>query len=220
MSEENRELEIPRQQEQQEAAPEQQPGQEKQKDTLESTVYDWGRCLITAVVTVVLVFTFAARLVSVSGRSMQNTLYDGDRLVVVNAALCDFEPGDVVVVNAYNSPLSETIVKRIIAVEGQTVDIDFFTGTVYVDGAALEEPYTAEPTYTAEGTRFPLTLGEGEVFLMGDNRNHSTDSRSDSLGPVREDYIQGRAVFLILPGRTPETGSMDLGRIGPVRRER
>lgn len=191
--------------------------QEKEKDTLESTVYDWGRCLIAAVVTVVLVFTFLLRLISVSGISMQNTLYDGDKMVVVNAALCDFAPGDVVVVNAYNTLLSETIVKRIIAVEGQTVDIDFFTGMVYVDGVALEEPYTAEPTYTTDGTQFPLTLGEGEVFLMGDNRNHSTDSRSYALGPVREEYIQGKAVFLILPGRTPETGRMDFGRIGLIK---
>lgn len=224
MSEEkNKELETVRQPEENapenipETAQAQKPEQEKQKETLESTIYDWGRCLIAAVVTVVLVFTFLARLISVSGISMQNTLYDGDKMVVVNAALCTFEPGDVVVVNAYNSLLDETIVKRIIAVEGQTVDIDFFTGTVYVDGAALEEVYAKEPTYTTDGTQFPLTLGEGEVFLMGDNRNHSTDSRSYVLGPVREDYIQGKAVFLLLPGKTPETGHMDFSRIGWIK---
>lgn len=224
MSEEkNKELETARQPEENapETTPEnaqaQQPEEKKQKDTLESTIYDWGRCLITAVVTVVLVFTFVARLVSVSGGSMQHTLYDGDKMLVVNAALCSFEPGDVVVVNAYNSLLDETIVKRIIAVEGQTVDIDFFTGTVYVDGVALDEPYAAEPTYTTDGTQFPLTLGEGEVFLMGDNRNHSTDSRSYVLGPVQEDYIQGKAVFLLLPGKTPATERMDFSRIGWIK---
>lgn len=211
MSEEKKELAAAQQTE-----PEnQQPAQEK--ETLETTVYEWGRCLIAAVVTVVLMFTFCFRLVGVSGGSMQNTLYTGDRLVVLNSIFCDFEPGDIVVADAYNALLSDTIVKRIIAVEGQTVDIDFFTGTVYVDGAALDEPYIKEPTLTTDGTAFPLTLGEGEVFLMGDNRNHSTDSRSYTLGPVKEDYLQGEAVFLLVPGKTPETEKMDFSRIGLIR---
>ena len=95
-----------------------------------------------------LLFTFLVRLIGVSGPSMQNTLYTGDRILVLNSMFCDFQPGDVVVVNAYNAQLDETLVKRIIAVGGQTVDIDFITGTVYVDGEALDEPYIKEPTYT------------------------------------------------------------------------
>ena len=162
----------------------------------------------------VLLFTFLVRLIGVSGPSMQNTLYTGDRILVLNSLLCDFQPGDVVVVNAYNAPLDETLVKRIIAVGGQTVDIDFITGTVYVDGEALEEPYIKEPTYTADGISFPLTLAEDEVFIMGDNRNHSTDSRSAQLGPVKEGYIQGKAVFLLFPGVTPDTEKRDWSRIG------
>lgn len=210
MSEEKKELETEVQSQQ----AEQQPVREK--ESLETTVYEWGRCLIAAVVTVVLVFTFCFRLIGVSGGSMQNTLYTGDRLVVLNSMFCDFEPGDIVVADAYNAVLSDTIVKRIIAVEGQTVDIDFFSGTVYVDGVALDEPYTKEPTFTTDGTEFPLTLGEDEVFLMGDNRNHSTDSRSYTLGPVKEDYLQGEAIFLLLPGKTPETDKMDFSRIGLI----
>jgi len=124
---------------------------------------------------------------------------------------------DVVIVDAYNAELDDTIVKRIIAVGGQTVDIDFFTGTVYVDGTALDEPYTKEPTYTAEGIQFPVTLKENEVFVMGDNRNHSTDSRSYRLGPVDEQYIQGKAVFLLFPGKTPYTEKLDFSRIGLIK---
>ena len=209
MSEEKRELETA---EAAGAAGESTPAQ--RPDRLEDTVYDWARSLIAAVVGVVLLFTFLVRLIGVSGPSMQNTLYTGDRILVLNSLLCDFQPGDVVVVNAYNAPLDETLVKRIIAVGGQTVDIDFITGTVYVDGEALDEPYIKEPTYTADGVSFPLTLEEDEVFIMGDNRNHSTDSRSAQLGPVKEGYIQGKAVFLLFPGVTPDTEKRDWSRIG------
>ena len=135
----------------------------EKRESLENTVYDWARALVSAVVGVVLLFTFLVRLIGVSGPSMQDTLYTGDRIVVINSLFCDFQPGDVVVVNAYNAQLDETLVKRIIAVGGQTVDIDFLTGTVYVDGEALDEPYIKEPTYTTDGTQFPLTLEE--VFI-------------------------------------------------------
>ena len=211
MSEEKRELETA---EAAGAAGESTPAQ--RPDRLEDTVYDWARSLIAAVVGVVLLFTFLVRLIGVSGPSMQNTLYTGDRILVLNSLLCDFQPGDVVVVNAYNAPLDETLVKRIIAVGGQTVDIDFITGTVYVDGEALDEPYIKEPTYTADGVSFPLTLEEDEVFIMGDNRNHSTDSRSIQLGPVKKGYIQGKAVFLLFPGVTPDTGTREWSRIGLI----
>lgn len=187
-----------------------------EKSSFENTIYDWAKSLIAAVVAVILLFTFFVRLIGVSGPSMQDTLYTGDRLVVLNSMFCDYEPGDVVVVNAYNADLSETIVKRIVAVGGQTVDIDFFTGTVYVDGEPLDEPYAKEPTFTSDGTRFPLLLKEDEVFLMGDNRNHSTDSRSVLLGPVKEDYIQGKAVFLLFPGQTPYLEKREWSRIGLI----
>ena len=211
MSEEKRELD---QTGAEEETAEEEKTAEKQPDRLENSIYDWARSLITAVVGVVLLFTFLARLIGVSGPSMQNTLYTGDRILVLNSMFCDFQPGDVVVVNAYNAQLDDTLVKRIIAVGGQTVDIDFVTGTVYVDGEPLDEPYIKEPTYTTDGTTFPLTLAGDEVFIMGDNRNHSTDSRSTQLGPVKEGYIQGKAILLLFPGETPDTEKRDWSRIG------
>lgn len=213
MSEEKRELD---QTGAEEETAEEEKTAEKQPDRLENSIYDWARSLITAVVGVVLLFTFLARLIGVSGPSMQNTLYTGDRILVLNSMFCDFQPGDVVVVNAYNAQLDDTLVKRIIAVGGQTVDIDFVTGTVYVDGEPLDEPYIKEPTYTTDGTTFPLTLAEDEVFIMGDNRNHSTDSRSTQLGPVKEGYIQGKAILLLFPGETPDTEKRDWSRIGLI----
>ena len=200
----------------QEAGPAGTEGKRKEPESLEGTLYCWAQALISAVVGVVLLFTFGFRLIGVSGPSMQNTLYTGDRLLVLNAAYCNFQAGDVVVINDYNAELDETLVKRIVAVGGQTVDIDFSSGTVYVDGAALEESYIKERTLTSEGIEFPLTLEEDEVFVMGDNRNHSTDSRSDRLGPVKEGYLQGKAVLLLAPGKTPDTNRYDWGRIGLV----
>ncbi|MCI9316974.1 MAG: signal peptidase I [Oscillospiraceae bacterium] len=222
MAEENKELtreqEGALEAEREGAAPAgQEPEEEKEPETLEGMIYCWAQALITAVVSVVLLFTFAVRLIGVSGPSMQDTLYTGDRLLVLNAAYCDFKAGDVVVINDYNAELSDTLVKRIIAVGGQTVDIDFSTGTVYVDGQELDEPYIKEPTYTTDGTVFPLTLAEDEVLVMGDNRNHSTDSRSPKLGPVKRGYLQGKAVFLLMPGRTPDTDKSDWSRVGVVR---
>ena len=101
-----------------------------------------------------------------------------------------------------------------IATGGQTVDIDFDLGRVYVDGVLLEEEYINDLTYLEEGTEFPLTVPEGSVFLMGDNRNHSSDSRDERLGPVDERLIIGKAVFLLFPGKDYLTEKRDLSRIG------
>lgn len=186
----------------------------KEPETLENTVYCWAQALITAVVGVVLLFTFGFRLIGVSGPSMQDTLYTGDRLLVLNAMFCDFKAGDVVVINDYNAELDDTLVKRIIAVGGQTVDID--AGVVYVDGVALDEPFTKGPTAATDGTVFPLTLADDEVFVMGDHRDHSTDSRSSRLGPVKEGYLQGKALLILTPGKDPDTGERDWGRVGLI----
>ena len=212
MAEEHKKLDTP-----ENAASPEQGEAKKEPETLEGMLYCWAQALITAVVGVVLLFTFAFRLIGVSGPSMQDTLYTGDRLLVLNAAFCDFQPGDVVVINNYNADLSDTLIKRIIAVGGQTIDIDLASSTVYVDGQPLDEPYVKGFTDTIEGTRFPLTLAEDEVFVMGDHRDHSTDSRSARLGPVKEGYLQGKAVFLLLPGTTPDLGAREWGRIGLVR---
>ena len=206
MAEDNKELETA-------------PAKEEKRETLDASLYGWTQAVVTAVVSVVLLFTFGVRLINVNGPSMQDTLYTGDELLILNAAYCDFKPGDIVVINDYNAEpqLNETLVKRIVAVGGQTVDIDFNAGAVSVDGQVLDEPYIKEPTWTPEGVEFPLTLAEDEVFVMGDNRNHSTDSRDPRLGPVKKAYLQGKALLLLMPGKTPDTNKTDWSRLGPLR---
>lgn len=179
-------------------------------------MYEWVQALVCSVLAVVVVFTFAVRLIGVDGHSMLPTLQDGDRLLVLNSMLCGgYEPGDIVVLRK-ESFLPTPIVKRVIATEGQVVDIDFGSGVVYVDGRRLHEDYINEPTFTPEGMEFPLTVPEGSVFVMGDNRNNSTDSRSDRLGTIDRRYIIGRAVFLAVPGPDAGTGIRDYGRIGGI----
>ena len=172
---------------------------------------------MTVVLCAVVVFAFAARLVLVSGPSMRETLQDQDCLVVLSPLLCgDYEAGDIVIIQRESFRDGEPIVKRIIATEGQTVDIDFAAGNVYVDGELLEEDYINEPTYVEEGTEFPLTVPEGSIFVMGDNRNDSDDSRDPDLGPVDTREIMGQAVFLLFPGADEDTANRDFGRIGPI----
>nr|WP_325213196.1 signal peptidase I [uncultured Oscillibacter sp.] len=179
-------------------------------------MYEWIQALVCSVLAVVLAFTFGARLIGVDGHSMVPTLQDGDRLLVLNSMLCGgYEPGDIVVLRK-ESFLPTPIVKRVVAVGGQVVDIDFASGTVFVDGKPIQEDYINERTYTPEGTEFPLTVPEGSVFVMGDNRNNSTDSRSAQLGTVDTRFIIGRAVFLAFPGPDAGTGKRDYGRIGGI----
>lgn len=180
-------------------------------------LYEWVRALVSAVTAVVLVFTFAVRMIGVDGHSMVPTLQNGDRLAVTAGLLAGtYRPGDIVVLRK-DSFLDEPIVKRVIAVGGQTVDIDFSTGSVFLDGKLLNEPYINELTFREEGTCFPLTVPEGSIFVMGDNRNHSNDSRDARLGTVDTGYVIGRAVFLLYPGPDQAGGKRDLSRIGAIR---
>lgn len=180
-------------------------------------LYEWVRALVSSVLAVVLVFAFAVRLIGVDGHSMVPTLQDGDRLAVTVGLLSGkYKAGDVVVLRK-QSFMDEPIVKRVIAVGGQTVDINFDEGSVSVDGRILNEPYINELTFRCDGTEFPLTVPEGSVFVMGDNRNHSNDSRDTRLGAVDTGYIIGRAVLLLYPGRDSETGQRDYARIGFIR---
>ncbi len=168
---------------------------------------------------ILLIFTFLMRVVVVSGSSMFSTLADGDYLLLINNPICgEFEQGDIVVASMDRFLDGEAIVKRVIATEGQTVDIDFLNGVVYVDGDALEESYTYTPTNRSQGLDFPLVVEEGCVFLLGDNRNNSRDSRFPQIGQVDTREILGKAVLLIMPG-TGEPGyemELDFGRIGGI----
>ena len=192
--------------------------QEQEKQTAKGRdLYEWVQSLVGSVLVVVAIFTFVIRMMGVDGHSMLNTLQHGDRLLVVNSMLYhDYKYGDIVILRKNGVFDDDPIVKRVIAVEGQTVDIDFAEGIVYVDGEALEEDYIREPTYTAEGTEFPLTVPEGSIFVMGDNRNHSSDSRDASLGTVDTRYVIGKAAFLIFPGPDYETEKRDFKRIGVI----
>ncbi len=193
---------------------------EQDKQTAEKEgrdLYEWVQALVCSVLTVVLVFTFGIRLIGVDGHSMVPTLQDGDRLLVTTSLLSgDYEYGDIVIIQKGSFAGGEPIVKRVIATGGQTVDIDFETGAVYVDGTLLEEDYINELTFVEEGTEFPLTVPEGSIFVMGDNRNHSSDSRDASLGTVDTRYVIGRAVILAFPGADETTGKRDFGRIGLI----
>lgn len=180
-------------------------------------LYEWVQALVCSVLAVVILFTFVIRLIGVDGRSMVPTLQDGDRLLVLNSMLYDdYKYGDIVVLRK-DTFLKDPIVKRVIATEGQTVDIDFSSGSVYVDGALLKEDYINELTFLEEGTEFPLTVPENSVFVMGDNRNHSSDSRDSRLGTVDERYVIGKAVFLAFPGADQYSGERSFGRIGGLR---
>ena len=177
--------------------------------------YSWLRTLVCVMLATVLVFTLVVRIVRVERQSMRETLQNGDILLTVNRHLAgELKAGDIVVIKKEYFEDGKPIVKRIIATEGQTVDIDFDAGVVYVDGQALEEDYIREPTYLDEGLEFPITVPEGCLFLLGDNRNNSMDSRYPDLGPVDVRCVIGKAVVLVFPGKTAETGKRDFGRIG------
>lgn len=160
-------------------------------------LYEWASSLITAVIAMILIFSFAARTTQVVGTSMLPTLLDRDMLVLSRIGM---QPkyGDIVVITKPNIA-EETLIKRVIAVEGQEIDIDFEKGVVYVDGVALEEGYTNSPTNLQMDQNFPVRVPEGCVFVMGDNRNGSMDSRATGVGMIDTRYILGRVVWRILP---------------------
>jgi signal peptidase I len=121
--------------------------------------------------------------------------------MLINNPICGkLEQGDIVVASLDRFKDGEPIIKRVIATEGQLVDIDFDKGVVYVDGEMLNEPYTYTDTNISEGMEFPLVVDEGCLFLMGDNRNGSMDSRDPRIGIVDEREILGKAVLLLVPG--------------------
>ncbi len=170
---------------------------EVQQLTPKAEVYDWLQSIIFAMIACVLLFVFVARVVTVDGSSMNPTLLHGDRLICSNLST-DYEAGDVVVFVAPEF-MDEPLIKRIIATEGQLVEIDFDDGEVYVDGELLDEPYIAELTTDSQDYSGPVQVPTGCVFVMGDNRNHSTDSRTEEIGCVDTRYILGKAYFVMFP---------------------
>lgn len=157
-------------------------------------IYDGVSVVITSLMMILLVFTFAFRVVGVIGSSMTNTIDDGAWVLTHQKA--SYEYGDIIVITNTNY-FGQPIIKRVIATEGQTVDIDYATSTVYVDGKALYEPYTKDSyiLQKSDDIDFPYTVPEGHLFCMGDNRNGSTDSRSKLIGSLDVRYVLGK-VFL------------------------
>ncbi len=176
-----------------------QDTEEKKVGGVMVELYEWLEAIAFALSIVVILFTFVFRVVSVSGPSMNPTLLSGDR-VILNSLFFTPSNGDIVVITQPNSHDNEPLIKRVIAVEGQTIDIDAFHDTVTVDGVVLNENYILEEEIQRAGDHeYPLTVPKGKVFVMGDNRNDSFDSRSEGLGLVDEDYIMGKAIFRIYP---------------------
>jgi len=190
---------------------------EQLEDSGKNAVLLYLRDFVSWLVGILLVFLLLFRVIVVSGPSMNQTLVNGDYLLLINNILyTQPKQGDVVVAAKESFKNGEPIIKRVIATEGQWVDIDFETGIVYVNGNALDEPYVNTPTNLYEGVEFPLMVDEGCIFVMGDNRNESKDSRSPEIGLIDQREILGKAIFLFLPGKDPVTEKMNFKRIGAV----
>lgn len=186
------------------------------KDTL-GDFMEICESILTSIFVVLLIFTFICRPVTVDGSSMNPTLQDGDKLIMTTFFYTP-KAGDIVIVENDEShyykdgdgselitgqSLNKRLIKRVIATGGQTVDINFEKGIVYVDGQSLSESYIKEPTYLNPGAfEYPITVPEGYVFVMGDNRNNSTDSRDPHVGFVKNEDILGEAVLRFYPFET------------------
>lgn len=201
----------------------QQPhGIDKEKNTdsegtAKTFINDIIEIVETTMITVfaiVLIFTYLLHPVNVVGGSMNPTLYGGDR-IFMSMITPNISYGDIVVINndaAYllnennevvsssSSQLNECIIKRVIACGGQTIDIDFVKGEVKVDGEILDEPYiNAVTTQNDRAFTYPLYVPEGYYFVMGDNRNESSDSRNIYVGLIKKEQIYGKAILRYSP---------------------
>ena len=173
--------------------------------------------LVYILAAITLIFVFCVRLVGVNGDSMFPTLHHGDYLALQsNVLMGDLEYGDIIVARKLSFENGEPIVKRVIATEGQTVQIcadnDDVT-RVYVDGVALDEPYINGDMVN---TPYYTVVEDDCIFVMGDNRNHSSDSRVASIGQIRLDQVLGKVLFIVFPGADKVTNERDYSRIGSV----
>lgn len=167
---------------------------------------------------ILVVFLFCFRIAVVDGDSMQDTLTDGDYVLLLNRMISGApEYGDIVVISTNSYSNGKPIIKRVIATEGQVVDIDFESGTVSVDGVILDEPYIKDLTKRSwDGVSYPLTVEEGCIFVMGDNRMNSTDSRCPIIGQIDCREVIGKAFFRIFPGDDHGKSERDFSTIGAI----
>lgn len=161
-------------------------------------IFDLLKSIVYMFAVIIIVFTFFIREVNVNGDSMNDTLQHNDKVMLTNF-MYEPQPGDIVAINTPNLK-DEHIIKRIIATEGQTLSIDYAEGTVTVDGVVLDEDYISSFTKKSKNAfEIPYVIPEGKVFVMGDNRYISLDSRDADLGLVSSDEIIGKAQFIFFP---------------------
>ena len=190
---------------------------EKEKLNWKQSVFVYLHDLIYMLMGILLVFLIFFRIVVVSGSSMYSTLWDGDYVLLLNNLFYrEPEAGDIVVISKDSFDNGNPIVKRVIATEGQTVDIDFMNGIVYVEDIALNEDYINSPTTMEEGMKFPLVIEENCIFVLGDNRGVSRDSRDPAIGLIDKREVLGKAVYLMIPGTNEGREPQDRSRIGVI----
>lgn len=205
-----------------EMQPQQKQPEGKKRSGWQAEILTYLHDVVYVLAGLILVFLLLFRVVVVSGTSMNNTLLHGDYLLLLsNNFYHDPQYGDIIVAGKESYDNGAPIVKRVIATEGQIVDIDFDLGIVYVGDSMeslepLDEPYTMTGTNVQEGVSFPQTVDEGCLFVMGDNRNNSKDSRSPEIGLVDKREVIGKVFFLFIPGTNTEQDPrpMDWSRFG------
>ena len=189
----------------------------KMDSVVKNSILPYLMDLSTVLCVILLVFMFCFRIAVVSGSSMYDTLIHKDYVLLLNHAIAGSpQQGDIIVASKQSYDNGSPIIKRVIATEGQKVDINFETGIVTVDGQILDEPYIHTPTTDFEGIYFPITVEPGCVFVLGDNRGVSKDSRDPQIGQIDCRQIVGKAIFLFFPGIDPATGTRDFDRIGAL----
>lgn len=176
-----------------------------EKPSAEANIFEWVEMVVLSACLILLIFTFVLRPARVDGNSMQETLHNGEMLLISDIA---YKPqrGDILVFQKINSTHPAPIVKRVIATEGESVDIDFDSWTVTVtdtngEAHVLEESYRklATDARVTSNLKYPVKVGKGQLFVMGDNRNHSLDSRSSAIGLVDENEVIGKVLFRFFP---------------------
>lgn len=164
-----------------------------------SGIFDWIRCIIFAVAIVILCLTFVFRLVNVDGSSMYDTLSTKDKVIVTNFMYTP-KTNDIVVIS-HGAQYANPIIKRVIATEGQTLEIDYENDRIIVDGIVIKEPYIDGSTFEGNigDNEIPYVIPEGKIFVMGDNRKVSLDSRSTKIGLIDVKDVIGKAEFVAFP---------------------